>query len=548
VKRRDRVEETASRLQRPLCCGFFLAGCTAVVYAQFQWAEHLLEKGLPWILLGILLVAVAALFRPLRLGGQPTVGQPRLGAAEIGFAAALTLAGGAVRLLGLDHAPPGGFLDEVQNALVAEDILKGNRPIFIAGATQMPALFFYFLAAAIAVAGKSVATVRGLAALFGTLTLPAFYFLARKAFSRPVAMAISILLAGSRWHITFSRWGFVTSMGPLLEVLAGLLLWRAAEGARGQDYALLGLVAGVGLQTYYSFNLFPAVLAIAALSYARREGWDRFWPELARIVKGLVWSVLVAGVLLVPVVLFAARNPEVFFERANTVAIWNPAHHLPWPGALWQNIAKHLLMFNFRGDWNPRHNIPDAPLLNPIEGVLMAIGLGLAIARVLKWPQGVWLTWFAVMLLPAIVTIEAPQAHRAVGAIPAVYLLLGEGLQGLYSLATVGATTLRTVLVATLVVVVSVASASQDVWRYFQVQVRDPLAWPAFQAEYHSIAQYIEPFGRNYDIWISALYNDPILRFHLGGNFPYQPFRLSEHLPAEAARLSPQSTGNLYVL
>jgi 4-amino-4-deoxy-L-arabinose transferase-like glycosyltransferase len=500
-------------------------------------------------LVGVLLVAVAALIPPLRSTTVERAGRPRIRGLEIGFVAVLTLAGGAIRLIGLDHAPPGGFFDEVQNALVAEGILAGNRPIFIAEATQMPALFFYFLAAAIAVAGKSVATVRGLAAVFGTLTLPAFYFLARRAFSRPVAVASAILLAGSRWHITFSRWGFVTSMGPLLEVLAVLLLWRAAERGRRLDYVLLGLVVGVGLQTYYSFNLFPAVLAVAAFAYAGREGLHRFSPELRRIAKGLVWSLLVAGVLLVPLARFAVRNPQVFFQRSSKVAIWNPEHHLPWPGALWRNIVAHLLMFNFRGDDNPRHNIPEAPLLNPVEGVLLALGLGLSIARATKWPQSTWLAWFVVMLLPAILTIEAPQAHRAVGAIPAVYLLIGESLQGILTLAAEGAKRWRAALVAALLAAGSLAAASQDVWRYFRVQMKHPLVWPAFQTEYHAIARFIKPFANRAQIRISYLYYAyPIIRFHLGDRFPSEPFRLTDELPLSVAKQDRTKEGTLYVM
>jgi hypothetical protein len=38
-------------------------------------------------------------------------------------------------------------------------------------------------------------------------------------------------------------------------------------------------------------------------------------------------------------------------------------------------------MFNFRGDYNPRHNIPGKPLFNPIEACLLAVGLSAAFSR-----------------------------------------------------------------------------------------------------------------------------------------------------------------------
>jgi hypothetical protein len=206
-------------------------------------------------------------------------------------------------------------------------------------------------------------------------------------------------------------------------------------------------------------------------------------------------------------------------------------------------------MFNYQGDANPRHNIPDAPLLNPAEGVLLALGLGLTIGRAIKWPKGAWLAWFVVMLFPAILTIEAPQAHRAIGAIPAVYLLMGEGLQGLFTLATEGARRVRTALVAALLIAASLAGASQDVWRYFRIQAVHPLAWQAFEADYHALALFIKPFGHRAEIRISPLYYGyPALRFHLGNQFPYEPFLLSKELPRKGAALEERTEGTLYAL
>jgi hypothetical protein len=529
---------------------FFLIGVGAVAWSQWQWTQNRFQAGLPWMLGGIALIALGCVFRrpPANPAAAIARSRQRLWL-EACFLVALTAAAGVVRLVALDHLPPGGFFDEIQNLFVAEDILKGDRPIFIAEFTQMPALFFYLLAGAIAVAGKGLTTVRGLSAVIGTLTIPAFYLLARRAFAWPVAAATAILLAGSRWHITFSRVGFVTIIGPLLEILAVLCLWKAMETRRRRFFLLLGVVVGIGLQCYYSFNLFPAVLGLAVAAFAGRKGWRHWGAELLPILRGLCWSVLVAVVLLLPLARFAWRNPKVFFERSNVVAIWNPAHHLPWPAILWQNAAKNLLMFQYLGDGNPRHNVPGVPLLNPIEGVLLSVGLGAALARGWKWPQATWLGWFFVMLLPAILTIEAPQAHRAVGAIPAVYLLIGQGLQALYAFAADSAGRFRKTAVAAAVVVVSVAAASKDLSLYFGAQVRSPEAWQAFEADHHAIGRFLKPYGNRYDIWVNPLFFEyPIERFYLGPDFSYERFRLSEHLPVSPDRVHKDRQGLLYVL
>jgi hypothetical protein len=548
IVRSDR--ELPSPAPRVISWILFLLGAGAVAWAQWNWTHQRLQAGLSWMLGGLLLVAFGCAARR-STGMLPAAAARtrRRRLAEACFLVALTVAGGAVRFVALDRVPPGGYFDEMQNLLVAEGILKGDRPIFIAEATQMPALFFYLLAGAIAVAGKALTTVRGLSALFGTLTLPAFYLLTRRAFAWPVAAATAILLAFSRWHITFSRVGFVTIIGPLIEILAILCLWKALETRRRLFFMLLGIVVGIGLQCYYSFNLFPAVFAIAVLSFAGRNGWRRLGSELLPILRGLCWSVLLAVALLLPLARFAVRNPKLFFQRSGTVAIWNPAHHLPWPAILWQNTATHLLMFQYRGDGNPRHNIPDAPMLNPIEGFLLAVGLAAALARGWKWPQATWLGWFFVMLLPAILTIESPQAHRAVGAIPAVYLLIGQGLHALFVFAAGSVRGLRKTIVTTAMLVASLAAASEDLSLYFGVQAQNSLAWQAFEADHHAIARFLKPYENRYDIRVNPLFFDyQIERFYLGADFPYVRFRLFEHLPVLAAPVGTERQDLLYVL
>src|SRR5215471_13020531 len=409
----------------------FTAGVAAAGYGQWCWAHDRLVPGYMPLLLGIFLIAFSC---PSRLLGPPEPGEetrpPVL--AEAAFLLAVVVLAGCVRFPGLAEAPPGGFFDEVQNHIVAEDILRGARPVFIADWTKMPALFFYVLAAAIKIFGRGLSTVRGLSALLGTLTVPVFYFLARRAFAWPVAAAATVLLAGSRWHVAFSRIGFATIVGPLLEVAALLALWKAMESRRASHYLLFGAVMGIGLQTYYSFDLFPAVLAVAVVTYAARKGARSFWSELAQVLRGLGWSVPVAVVMLLPHGIFAVKHRTIFFERSREVAIWNPAHGLPWPGALFLNARTNLLMFNYNGDYNPRHNIPNRPMIEPPEGVLLIVGIGAALAGVFRWPQATWLVWFIAMLMPAILTIESPQAHRALGVVPAMYLLIAQALQPMW--------------------------------------------------------------------------------------------------------------------
>ena len=49
--------------------------------------------------------------------------------------------------------------------------------------------------------------------------------------------------------------------------------------------------------------------------------------------------------------------------------------------AIQETASKHLLMFNYRGDGNGRHNLPGRPMLDDVTGVLFVLGIALSLWR-----------------------------------------------------------------------------------------------------------------------------------------------------------------------
>jgi 4-amino-4-deoxy-L-arabinose transferase-like glycosyltransferase len=547
VRGRLNAPGTRGALTGPI---LLLAAAGAVALGQHAFAERNLSGGAIWCVIGIAMAAVASGLFPRRPEERLQGRAPRLTRPEVLFLVAVTVAAGALRFVALDHLPPGAFFDEAQNVLVAGDILKGRSSVYIADFTQMPALFFYLVAGAVGVFGKSIVTIRCLSALLGTLTVPAFYMLARRLFPGGAAAAATILLAGSRWHLTFSRVGFTGILDPLLEILAVLALMRAIGGGRRRDYIAFGVAVGVGLQTYYAFNLFPAVLAVAAAAILWGGSKPEAPPDPRGVVRGLVWSALAVAVLLAPLAVYAAGHFQAFIERSATVAIWNPDHHLSFPRALWDNCRAHLLMFNFRGDANPRHNLPDHPLLTAIEGVLLVLGTGFALGRGTRWPQAFLLAWLAVMLLPGILTIEAPQAYRTIGALPAVFLLIAQAFQALTgAAANWGSGPPRGWLLGLSFAALALAAAAQNTLTYFEFQVRNCDAWTAFDASNTAVAQAVAAAPPGYTIWVDPVfYHQPVLDVVLGDNVRYNRFLLGEHVPLPRAPGAGKSPGDFFVL
>jgi 4-amino-4-deoxy-L-arabinose transferase-like glycosyltransferase len=515
--------------------------------AQRSFGLEELPSAIPLALAGIVLAAVAARLLPRPAGPLPA---RKLDVREAAFLFVLLLVSAALRLPGLENVPPGGHFDEAENVLVAQRILAGERPVFVAGVSQIPALPFYPIAAAVALRGPSVATARAVSAVIGTITVLLVYLLARRLSPPPVAAAVALLAAGMRWHLNFSRVGFLGIWVPLFAVASVLVLLRALESSRYPWWIALGAIVAAGLQTYYAFNLFPFVLLVVLLLllFAVPAFRARLLPAArSRLVHGLLLSAGTALLLLAPLLAFAARHPREFFQRSGTVAIWNQDNQAGWQTDLVTNVRLHLLMFGQRGDGNARHNIPDAPLLTSVESVLLMLGVGAALGRGFSFPGAALLGWAGIMILPGVLTIEAPQAYRTIGLIPAVLLLVGEALCLLWRLASGPAGEVRPRLLAIAFPALAVGLAAWNAVTYFYLQTTDPGAWIDFDGDAKAMARYLAEEGTGRDVFVdSVLGGFPILELNLRRETPLPILRLSDHFPAPAA--PPPARPALFVL
>src|SRR4029077_13456068 len=106
---------------------------------------------------------------------------------------------------------------------------------------------------------------------------------------------------------------------------------------------------------------------------------------ISRYVTGMwqPWLIMALAlpIAIAPVVQFAVRNPDVFFARTNQVSIFEKRDEPNLAKAVWSNTLKHLQMFNVQGDPNGRHNLPGAPMLDPVMGVLFVLGIAYALWR-----------------------------------------------------------------------------------------------------------------------------------------------------------------------
>jgi 4-amino-4-deoxy-L-arabinose transferase-like glycosyltransferase len=348
----------------------------------------------------------------------------------VGSLALITVLALGLRLAGLDSLPLGMWHDEARGGTHALQIWRDPafRPVYLPGTVDVPALLFYLASPVVALFGPQPWAIRFPAAMVGALTPLALYWAARPLFGPRVALFAAALLACSAWHITLSRLAFAAALGPPVTALAVGCMWRALQpgGSRLQVFqaALAGTMAGLALYTYHPARLTPLLLALLAVLVLGAH-WRAWRAELPRLALGAGVALLVAW----PMLDYARNNPESYVRRLGQTSLFAPesADGNAYGALVADNLRAYLGMWHERGDAIGRHNLPGAPQLDPVSGLLFAAGIAVALARLRDRRARFVLAWLGLMALPGIFAMQAPHAVRAVETIPPTMLLAALG-------------------------------------------------------------------------------------------------------------------------
>ena len=365
---------------------------------------------------------------------------------EIALVVLVLLLAAFLRVYRIHDLPPGVFIDETNAAIDALKILDGERiSPFATGWAETPTLYAYYMAGLFRLMGVSFFALKLVSILPGLLTVASVYPLAvrlipsaalrtgaheaRRAFGPVPALLSLFLLATARWHVHMSRWGWNELMPPLFQVLVAYLLLRGLDADCPRDFALAGLALGLSQYTYLAARLIPVMVFLFLLHQILtvRGFLRRHWANLFLLA-------LVSLIAFAPLGLTYLKNPFLFTNRARQVSILGDMIAVGGYQPLWENVTKHLLMFNYQGDANPRHNLPGAPMIDPFAGALLLPAAGYALYHWRDRRYALLLLWIAVTLLGGVLSAakEAPQSYRTLGALPAVALLVGDLLARLW--------------------------------------------------------------------------------------------------------------------
>ena len=433
----------------------------------------------------------------------------------------------ALRFYNLSFIPYGLWYDEAATGLEAARVgsESGYRPIYSSGTTS-PAAYLYIVAVFQEIFGQNIAVLRSVSALFGALTVIPFYVLGSLMYGPAAGLLGAFLIAVSRWDINFSRIAMQGVTTPFFTTLVIALLLLAMRTKNIYLYLVAGACLGLGMWFYSSFLLFPVVVAAYLLWSARDP--SHTGPVSWRGVAALVLAALLVAA---PVFFYATTDPERFFSRITTASALKEQDAKTQLLTIWESTRKHILMFNYQGDRNGRHNIPGEPMVDPFSGVLAVLGLSYAVAKIRGPNNLLLLAWLGVMIAPGILSLsfEAPQGLRAIGTLPAVYLLALLAVVVLMK-AYCRVLELRYMLYG--VVMLAAVVGVTDIGKYFIIQSNNPASWTAFSTAETIIARRMVGLSpEDYDVGVSPLYHgNPAMRY-LAGDRSYSILDLSNGLP-----------------
>ncbi len=434
----------------------------------------------------------------------------------------LVLLASALRFYALGEIPPGFQFDEAYNAIDAEQVLDGNRPLFLPANAGREVLYTYWQALLVHLFGLSVYTLRLASAIFGIIAVPITYALLRiilRKDSFTVALFTSVVLAISFWHIHFSHYAIRVIMMPVLFSITFGAFWYGAHASRPRwqmlSYAVSGLFLGFSVWTHPTGRIAPFVLLVYTvwLLWQHRE-YRRFM--VAGPLSGLLMTGGVACIVFLPLGIEFLRHPEFFLGHASEVSVFAPRVGGDSPvGSLFANLARVVGMFAVTGDELWTHNFAGRPVFDVPMAIMFAVGLAI-------WGWRIWLSarrhemsepdgdalvllasWALVLLLPSVFSDMAPNYSRTLPALPALFVAAGLGL-------TRTAKVNWPVRSAGLVLTIAIIgySGARSAYDYFVVFPQQEDVYYLYDADKLDALRYLGELTEDNTVYLSQIWGD----------------------------------------
>ncbi len=464
-----------------------------------DWDEpKALVPGLVLLFLAVILFAVASRRWPDVQVDRPPL-SPRWEWSLFGTA---LLFGAFMRFFRLDTMPSGLFVDQGFQGLAALRILhEGWRPFYVEETLHAPAFALYLQAAWFGIFGATTESLRAFFATMSLLSLPLVYWAFRQLFGPRTALLSLFILSVMRWNFNFSRNGF-----PSIQILFYMfgtlsLLLYAYRSRKRWAWVAAAVTGALGLYTYQAYKLFTVLL----VCYAAYEFFtDRKYFRAQ--AKHLTVFAVVFAALTLPLVGHFLTHKDALYREGGL----NIVNKVSKEGSLMplvRNWTATALMFNRRGDKQPRHNLQDHQMVDTLSGILMWFGLVLAL-RLMKGRKYFYaVAGFLVMMLPCLLSVDPAHGNRMVGITPFLALLIALPLVFLWDrLVAAWKATGHVVFLPVLAIALVVVTA-ENFNLYFNRQANHYYCWKEYHIEETTIGARIADLGGTTDFYLTPYFH-----------------------------------------
>jgi hypothetical protein len=349
------------------------------------------------------------------------------------------------------YLPPadGAAFEEVQTGGGAYGILHLHaRPLEFPLTGYLPALTFYLW-------GENSLSLRLPFLILGILTIIPFYLLLRELFEVEVALFGTLLLAVCRWHALASRIADELFLPIFFEVSLLYFLVKGHKTGKVSHFFWLGLLTGY---TFYAYTAYRAIPFFVLLFFggqflggffahclSRKKGlgsylsriWAGSYRQALRLRSGQALVFLLALLtVLGPLIVTSSQRNTLFVEaflrhvfvRGDTALASLQLSLSDWL----DRIQRALLIFTHRGADYAALNLPGEPMLDPVSGVLLALGVAYCLLTFYKPYRLFFLVWLFTNLLVGAVFPLNFYVGRFSGLIPVLFIVICFLIQALW--------------------------------------------------------------------------------------------------------------------
>ncbi len=416
-----------------------------------------------------------------------------------------------LRLWGIGSFPTGIWHDEAQNMIESRRILDepGHWPIFIADRSQMAAAPFYIFAPFTKLFPNDARGVRVPTAVLGAISVFSIWILAGYLFNTRTAHFAAFILASMQWHLSFSRFGMAMIFTAVFIPLIIYLFLKSVQTNQIKTSILAGLVMGFGLQTYYAMVSLPILLLLVwfLMLLTRNLPINSYKTVLVFLISSLI--------AYSPVLYYAYHNWTQFTYRFSTVSSFPVATLIKTYLGITpdtsnfilnfqESLLRHIKMFHLAGDANGRHNLPPNPMLDPITGGFMLIGLLMICCRIFNWRSILLILWCLMSLSAGILSVdfEAPQAARTFGITPAIAIISALPITYLFDLKT--KLSFVNITSKYLAILFLLLMSALNIYTFFIKQRYDSAVWGAFAPKETRLGEILRDEADNSIIYTPA--------------------------------------------